>query len=98
MSSAETAEKASKIAKKYIEIHDELRILECSSFVFHTDHDTAQLHELNQVSDTLREQASENQSEIESLMTQRNQLSEDAERIEKEETFNPYHWCAGMYG
>ena len=78
--------KASEVARRYLSLRDELRILDCSAFVVRTDRNTVRIEEAQKTLSLLQSQIEEQEKESTQLTTEREADSEKAAALEKEVT------------
>ncbi len=78
--------KASEVARRYLALRDELRILDCSAFVIRTDRNTVRIEEAQKTLNLLKSQIEEQEKESEQLTAKRETDTEKASELEKEVT------------
>ncbi|MBQ8092482.1 MAG: chromosome segregation protein SMC, partial [Clostridia bacterium] len=75
--------KASEIARRYLSLRDELRILDCSAFVVRTDRNEIRIEEAQKTLDLLKSQIEAQEKESNTLVSERETDSETAAKLEQ---------------
>ena len=75
-------EEASKTARQYLALRDELRILECTSFVLRTDRDTERIEEIKNQIEDLNAQIQKQDEELTELSAKRDELNAASQELE----------------
>ena len=85
-SQLEPLEKASETARRYLNLRDELRVLECSAFVLRSDRAKERIAEAEQLLVGLKEAIAHEEKRADELSAQREKANEGAQKLEKEVT------------
>ncbi|MBQ7486999.1 MAG: chromosome segregation protein SMC [Clostridia bacterium] len=75
--------KASEVARRYLALRDELRILDCSAFVVRTDRNQVRIQEAQNTLNLLKSQIEEQEAESSRLSGERETDSEKAAELER---------------
>lgn len=82
----EPLEKASETARRYLNLRDELRVLECSAFVLRSDRAKERIAEAEQLLTGLKEAIASEEKRADELSAQREKANEGAQKLENEVT------------
>ena len=85
-SQLEPLEKASETARRYLNLRDELRVLECSAFVLRSDRAKERIAEAEQLLTGLKEAIASEEKRADALSEQREKANEGAQKLENEVT------------
>ena len=85
-SQLEPLEKASETARRYLNLRDELRVLECSAFVLRSDRAKERIAEAEQLLVGLKEAIAHEEKRADELSAQREKANEGAQKLENEVT------------
>ena len=85
-SQLEPLEKASETARRYLNLRDELRVLECSAFVLRSDRARERIAEAEQMLSGLKEAIANEEKRADELSVQREKANESAQKHENEVT------------
>ena len=85
-SQLEPLEKASETARRYLNLRDELRVLECSAFVLRSDRAKERIAEAEQLLTGLKEAIANEEKRADELSIQREKANESAQKHENEVT------------
>ncbi len=85
-SQLEPLEKASETARRYLNLRDELRVLECSAFVLRSDRAKERIAEEEQLLVGLKEAIAHEEKRADELSAQREKANEGAQKLENEVT------------
>ena len=85
-SQLEPLEKASETARRYLNLRDELRVLECSAFVLRSDRAKERIAEAEQLLTGLKEVIANEEKRADELSIQREKANESAQKHENEVT------------
>ena len=85
-SQLEPLEKASETARRYLNLRDELRVLECSAFVLRSDRAGERIAEAEQMLSGLKEAIANEEKRADELSVQREKANESAQKHENEVT------------
>ena len=85
-SQLEPLEKASETARRYLNLRDELRVLECSAFVLRSDRAKERIAEAEQLLTGLKEAIASEEKRADELSAQREKANEGAQKLENEVT------------
>ena len=78
--------RASEVARRYLALRDELRVLDCSAFVVRTDRNTVRIEEAQKTLTLLQNQIEEQEKESAQLTAEREADTEAAAELDKEVT------------
>ena len=85
-SQLEPLEKASETARRYLNLRDELRVLECSAFVLRSDRAKERIAEAEQLLTGMKEVIANEEKRADELSIQREKANESAQKHENEVT------------
>ena len=85
-SQLEPLEKAGETARRYLNLRDELRVLECSAFVLRSDRAKERIAEAEQLLGGLKEAIAHEEKRADELSAQREKANEGAQKLENEVT------------